>query len=57
VRFEVFMVKIQVEVFWSVMLCSVAVGYEHFRGPSCLHLQGDNNLTSLHPEDGGSKIL
>jgi len=28
----------QVEVFWAVMLCSVAVGYQHFGGPrlSCL---------------------
>jgi hypothetical protein len=25
-------VKIQVEVFWVVMLCGVAVGYWHFRG-------------------------
>jgi hypothetical protein len=32
VCFEAFMaVMIQVEVFWVVMLCSVAVGYHHFR--------------------------
>jgi hypothetical protein len=31
-RFEVFMaVKIQVEVFWIVMPCSVVKGYQHFR--------------------------
>jgi len=39
VRFEVFMaVKIQIEVFWVVMPCSVVLGYKHFRGPCCLHL-------------------
>jgi len=32
-------VKIIVEAFWVVMLCGVAVGYRHFGGPSCLHLQ------------------
>jgi hypothetical protein len=32
VRFEVFTaVKIKVVVFWVVMLCSVVVGYQHFR--------------------------
>jgi hypothetical protein len=39
VGFEVFVaVKIQV-VFWLVMLCSVVVGCQCFRGPCCLHLQ------------------
>jgi hypothetical protein len=33
-RFEVFRaVKIQVEVFWAVMPCSVVVGYQRFTGP------------------------
>jgi hypothetical protein len=41
-RFEVFMVvKIQVKVFWVVMLSGPAVGYQHFGGPYCLHLQGE----------------
>jgi len=40
-------VKIQVEVFWVVMLCSVEVGYQHFAGPCCLHLQGDVNVGIL----------
>jgi len=39
---------IQVEVFWAVMLCNVAGGYKCFRGPCCLHVQG---------EDGGSMDL
>jgi len=34
VKFEVFIpVKIQVEVLWVVMLCSVVVGYQRFGGP------------------------
>jgi hypothetical protein len=27
------LVKILVKVFWVVMLCDVAVGYQHFGGP------------------------
>jgi hypothetical protein len=30
----------QVEVFSVVTPCSVVVGYQRFRGPYCLHLQG-----------------
>jgi hypothetical protein len=33
-------VKIQVEVFWVMTLCSVVVGYQRFGGPNCFHLQG-----------------
>jgi hypothetical protein len=40
--FEVFMaVKIQVMALWVVTPCSDIVGYQHFRGPCCLQLQGD----------------
>jgi hypothetical protein len=43
--FEVFMaMKIQVEVFWAVMPCSVTVGCLHFRGPPCLHLHAEGPL-------------
>jgi hypothetical protein len=35
--------KIHVEVFWVVMLCSVVVGYQHFGEPCFLHLQGEVN--------------
>jgi hypothetical protein len=38
-------VVFQVKVFRVVMLCSVVVGCQHFRGPCCLHLD---------PDDGGS---
>jgi hypothetical protein len=31
----------QVEVFWVVTPCSVLVGYQRFRVPCCLHLQGE----------------
>jgi len=31
-------VKIHIKVFQVVMLCSIAVGYLHFRGLCCLHL-------------------
>jgi hypothetical protein len=47
-RFEAFtVVRIQVEVFGVVTLCSVAVGYQRFGGPCCLHFQ----------VDGSSKVL
>jgi len=39
-RFEAFTtVTFEVEVLWVVTMCSVVVGYQRFRGPSCLHLQ------------------
>jgi hypothetical protein len=41
-RLEVFTaMKIHVKFFWVVTLCSVVVGYQCFRGPCCLHLQGE----------------
>jgi hypothetical protein len=33
--------KIEVEVFRIVTPCSVAVGYDHFGGPCCLHVQNE----------------
>jgi hypothetical protein len=39
-------VKIQVKVFWFLMLGSVRVGYQRFGGLSCLLV-----------EDGGSTVL
>jgi hypothetical protein len=48
-RFEGFAaVKIQVEVFWVLTPCVVMVGYQRFRGPCCLHLQGQEILASYH---------
>jgi len=32
-------VEIEVQVFWIVTLCSVAVGYQYFGQSCCLHLQ------------------
>jgi len=33
-------IKFEVEVFWGVTPCAVAVGHQRFEGPCCLHLQG-----------------
>jgi hypothetical protein len=42
VSFDVFAAVIfEVEVFWVVMQCRVAVGYQRFRVPCRLHLQGE----------------
>jgi hypothetical protein len=35
------LLMMQVEVFWVVTPYSVVVGYQRFRGPCCLHLQGE----------------
>jgi hypothetical protein len=39
-------------VFWVVAPCSLVEDYQRFRGPCCLHHQGDEG-----PDDGGSKVL
>jgi hypothetical protein len=49
----------QIEVFWVVTPCNVLIRYQRFRGPCCLHLQGEvkhlyptATLTRRHnPED------
>jgi hypothetical protein len=44
VSFEAFTaVMIQVVVSWVVTPCGVVVGYQRFRGLSCLHLQSEVN--------------
>jgi hypothetical protein len=49
-RFEVFTaVKIEVKVFWVVMLCSVAGGHHHTGGPCCLYLQGEVKMEVARP--------
>jgi hypothetical protein len=40
-----FILLVQVQLFWVMMLCSVVVGYQCFRGPCCLHLLG--NVTGM----------
>jgi len=46
--FEAFMFVIfNVGGFWVMMPCSVVVGYQHFRGSCCLHLQREPT-TTLH---------
>jgi len=45
-RFEVFtVVKIYVTVFWVMMPCGVAVGYQRLRGPHHLCIQGAMGAT------------
>jgi hypothetical protein len=39
-------VKIQVEVVWVMMPCSVAVGYHCFRGPCYLHRHPEHYTVS-----------
>jgi hypothetical protein len=45
----------QVELFWVVTPCSVVIGYQRFRGPCFLHLQGEvsyHNTTERHNPEG-----
>jgi len=45
--FNIFMVvKIHIEAFWLVILCNDVVGYWHFQGPCCLHVQREVAVTS-----------
>jgi hypothetical protein len=37
-------------VFWITTLCS-DVGYQHFKGPCCLHLQGEWRLRQHGPSN------
>jgi len=39
-------VMFQVEFFWIFIPCTVVVGYQRFRDPYCLHLQGENGVTT-----------
>jgi hypothetical protein len=51
VGFEVLTaVSMKMAVFWVVAACSLVEFYQRFRGPCCLHHQGDHR-----PDDGGSK--
>jgi hypothetical protein len=38
-------------VFWVVAPCSLVEVYQRFRGPSCLHHQGDETTRRYNPED------
>jgi hypothetical protein len=45
-------VSTKIAVFWVVAPCSLVEVFQRFRGPCCLHRQGDD-----HPDDGGGKDL
>jgi hypothetical protein len=45
-------VSAKMAVFWVVVPCGLVEVYQRFRGPCCLHRQGNH-----HPDDGGSKDL
>jgi hypothetical protein len=40
------MMKVHIKIFWIVRPCSIAIGYQCFKGPCYLYLQG---------QDGGSR--
>jgi len=40
-------IKIQVVVLWIMTSCSIALGYQCFGGPCCLHLQGPDVVVTL----------
>jgi len=47
-RFDVLTaMKIEFEFFWVVTTCSVVVE-QRFRGPCCLHLQGEDGILPHH---------
>jgi hypothetical protein len=47
-KHEMRVLKIQVEVFWLVTPCSVAIEYRRFGRPCCLHFQGEDFTTRRH---------
>jgi hypothetical protein len=60
VRFEVLTaVSTKMAVFWVVAPCSLVEVYQRFRGPCCLHHQGDHRPTTrrYNPEDSHIRAL
>jgi hypothetical protein len=41
-------VSTKMAVFWVVEPCSLVVVYQRFRGPCCLHHQGDETLVNFY---------
>jgi hypothetical protein len=39
--------KLKIAVFWVVAPCSLVEVYQRFRGPCCLHHQGDHRRENL----------
>jgi hypothetical protein len=46
--FEALTAVTQVDVFWVLTPCSIVVGYQRFRSPCCLHLQGEVGILPTH---------
>jgi hypothetical protein len=65
VGFEVITaVSTKVAVFWVVASCSLVEVYQRFRGPCCLHHQGDDSTTThktaiftVHIVDQNARLL
>jgi hypothetical protein len=51
------MLILKIAVFWVVAPCSLVEIYQRFRGPCCLHHQGDRPDQDHRPDVGGSKDL
>jgi len=48
-RFEILTaMKIHIVVIWVVMSYDNVVGYQHFRGPCCLHFHGATGILPHH---------
>jgi len=43
--------KIQVVALWLVTPCSVAIRYDRFGGPCCLHLQGEVTINAARSSE------
>jgi hypothetical protein len=50
-------VSTKMVVFWVAAPCSLVEVYQRFRGPCCLHQQGDDSSRHYNPEDSHLHVL